>query len=143
MSYATAAPLQTAIYGALAANPALSAIVGQHVYDALPPGRLPALYVALGPEESRDASDATGPGAWHDFTVSVVTESAGFQRAKEAAGAVSDALTGADLILSRGTLVGLWFRSASAAREDDGRRRVDLMFRARVEDDGSLTSGDE
>ena len=43
MSYAIAAPLQTAVYGALAADPALSAIVGQHVYDALPAGRLPAI----------------------------------------------------------------------------------------------------
>ena len=135
MSYALAAPLQEAVYARLAGDPAVTAVVGAHVYDALPAGRLPDLYVALGPEEVRDASDATGQGAWHDFIVSVVTEAAGFQRAKEAAGAVSDALAGAALPLSRGRLVGLWFRSATAAREEDGRRRVDLMFRARVDDD--------
>jgi hypothetical protein len=48
---------------------------------------------------------------------------------------VSDALTGATLILARGRLVGLWFQRARAKRvEAADVRRIDLFFSARVED---------
>ncbi|MBU0642514.1 MAG: DUF3168 domain-containing protein, partial [Alphaproteobacteria bacterium] len=41
----------------------------------------------------------------------------------------------ADLTLSRGSLVGLYFVSAKARRvQDSDVRRIDLKFRARVED---------
>lgn len=135
MSYAVSAPLQAAIYAQLTGDTALAALVGTNIFDALPLGTLPTLYVAIGPELVQEASDVTGAGTWHEFTVSVVTEVAGFQGAKETAGAVSDALDGADLTLTRGRLVGLWFRKAKATREAAGLRRIDLTFRARVEDD--------
>ena len=135
MSYAVAAALQTAVYGRLQADPGLEAMVGDAIFDALPAGPLPELYIALGPEKAEEASDKSGRGAWHEFTVSVVTEVSGFLGAKTAAGAISDALDGADLPLSRGRLVGLWFHRAKASRESDGRRRIDLTFRARLEDD--------
>ena len=72
----------------------------------------------------------------HRFAVSVVTERAGFGGAKTVAAAVSDALVNADLSLGRGRLVGLWFERAVARRAGKaGRvRRIDLRFRARVED---------
>ena len=109
--------------------------MGGAIYDALPQGPLPATYVTLGPEESQDRSDGTGAGARHDFTVSVVTDGTGFQAAKAVAGAVSDALAGADLALARGRLAALTFRRARARREGTGQlRRIDLTFRARVED---------
>jgi hypothetical protein len=48
---------------------------------------------------------------------------------------VSDSLQSAPLSLSRGRVVGLWFLRAAARRADKGAlRRVDLTFRARVED---------
>lgn len=134
MSYALAAPLQTAVYQRLVADTALQAVIGGAIYDAIPSGSLPAIYAALGPETVEEAGDAETSGAWHEFTVSVVTELAGFQQAKVAAAAISDALDDADLTLSRGRLVGLWFRRAKAARETGGLRRIDLTFRARVED---------
>ncbi len=134
MSYALAAPLQAAVFARLQADGGLSALVGEHIYDALPTGTLPRLYVALGPETVRDASDGDGAAAWHVFTVSVVTETAGFHSAKTAAAAISDTLHGADLVLGRGRLVGLWFHKAKAARQSGGLRRIDLTFRARVED---------
>ncbi|WP_136442336.1 DUF3168 domain-containing protein [Pacificoceanicola onchidii] len=137
MSYAMSAALQTAVYAQLQGDAALTALVGSDVYDALPTGPLPALYVSLGPETVADASDTCAQGAWHEFIVTVVTEAAGFQSAKEAAGAVSDALDGADLSLSRGRLVGLWFRKAKAKRDGGGLRSIDLTFRARVEDDAA------
>jgi hypothetical protein len=135
MSYAVAAALQGAVYQQLQSDPGLSVLVGDRVYDAVPKGRLPDLYVALGPERVKDASDKTGHGAWHEFAVSVISDDAGFQTAKEVSAAVCDALIDADLALDRGRLVALNFKRAVAQRERAGRRRVDLIFRARVEDD--------
>lgn len=134
MTYAVSGALQTAVYGLLAADAALGALVGAAIFDCPPAGTVPPLYVALGPERVREAGDTGGNGAWHEFDVSVVTENAGFLSAKQAAGAVCDALHGADAPLGRGLLVGLWFLRARAGLETDGRRRIDLTFRARVED---------
>lgn len=135
MSYAISSALQSAVYLRLAGDTALTAMVGSAIYDALPAGPLPTTYVALGPEEVRDRSDKTGAGASHEFTVSVVTEATGFQDAKEAAGAISDALHHADLPLDRGQLVAMNFLKASARREGAGTlRRIDLKFRAIVSD---------
>lgn len=136
MSYGVASALQTAVFQALSADIELDALVTGAIYDALPAGSLPALYVILGSEDVKDASDQTGGGALHEFTVSVVTESAGFASAKAAAAAVSDALVDADLTLARGTLVSLNFYKAKAARVGTGdMRQINLIFRARVADD--------
>lgn len=133
MSYALAPALQAALWQRLATDAPLGLLVGTNIYDALPPGPVPSLYVSLGPEDVRDRSDKTGPGADHLFTVSVVSDAAGFQTAKTVAAAVSDALVGAALTLTRGTLTEIWFVSAQARRVNDaGTRRIDLRFRARV-----------
>ena len=135
MSYGIAAALQAAVYQTLVADGAVDALTSGAIYDSVPPGTVTGTYVSLGPEDVRDASDQIGRGAMHDFTVSIVTDQAGFQNAKAVAGAVSDALTGAPLALARGRLVGLWFLSARARRvEKADIRRVDLTFRARVEE---------
>lgn len=136
MSYAVSAALQTAIYDHLTGNAALTALVGKAIHDEVPAGKPPGAYVSLGPEEVQDRSDATGDGALHLITISVVSDSAGFQQAKRIAGAVCDALTDAELTLSRGTLVCLRFDRATARRAGAGEtRRIDLRFRARVDDD--------
>lgn len=135
MSYGIGAALQAAVYQKLVSDAALGALVGAAVYDSIPPGTVTGTYVSLGPEDVRDASDQVGRGAVHEFTVSVVTDQAGFQSAKAVAAAVSDALSNADLALARGRLVGLWFLSARARRvEKADIRRIDLLFRARVEE---------
>jgi len=135
VSYAVSAALQAALYQRLISDTALQALVGSSIYDAIPAGALPGLYVTLGAEAVRDASDKTGQGAVHDLALSVVTESAGFQSAKDAAAAISDALLDAPLTLTRGRLVSLQFTRAVAKRENNGQmRRIDLTFRARVED---------
>jgi hypothetical protein len=136
MSYGAAAALQAAVYGRLQTDPALEALVGQAVFDAMPGGPVPPIYVAIGPEVARDRSDMTGRSAEHEFTVSVVTDTAGFQAAKQAAGVVSDALIDAPLTLARGHLVRLDFWRAQAARVGSGNvRRITLTFRAFVADD--------
>ncbi|MEL7097963.1 MAG: DUF3168 domain-containing protein [Pseudomonadota bacterium] len=136
MSYGMAAALQTAIYDALLSDAALADLVGGAIYDAIPAGTLPSLYVALGAETARTAHDKTGAGALHTISVEVVTDVPGFAAAKEAAGAISDVLHDADLVLGRGRLVYLKFASATAShpRGISG-RTIDLKFRARTEDD--------
>ncbi|QPZ91484.1 DUF3168 domain-containing protein [Thioclava electrotropha] len=134
MSYAIGAALQEAVYTRLQGDAALTALVGAAVYDAAPAGAASGTYVSLGPETARDASDMTGDGAVHDFTVSVVSDEAGFHAAKEIGAAISDALLEVPLSLTRGRVVGLWFLKARARRVDKGAsRRLDLTFRARVE----------
>lgn len=136
MSYGVAAALQTAVYQHLSADIGLTNLVGTSIFDALPAGALPPLYIVLGSESVRDASDKTAGGALHEFTVTVVTESAGFASAKVVAAAVSDALVDAPLTLSRGALVSLNFYKAKAARVGTGDvRQINLIFRARVADD--------
>ncbi|MDF3413442.1 DUF3168 domain-containing protein [Sulfitobacter sp. M57] len=136
MSFAMSGPLQRAVYETLNADSALGGIVGSAIYDAVPTGTLPVIYVRLGSEEVRDASDGSGAGAVHRFTVSVITSSPGFAQAKEAAAAISDVLHDGDLVLSRGRLVSLRFERARAARvEAAATRQIDLRFAARVQDD--------
>jgi len=135
MSYGAASALQEAVFARLVADATLAGLVGGAIYDAPPTGELPVTYVSLGAEDVRDRSDMTGRGARHDFTISVISDAAGFAQAKAAASAVSDALVDAPLTLARGHLVSLNFLRATARRVDTGRtRRIDLRFRARVED---------
>jgi hypothetical protein len=134
MSYGITAALQTAVYNALYADAEVASLSGGAIYDALPRGSVPPLYVALGPENVRDASDKTGAGAVHDFPVTVVSEAAGFAGAKALAAAISDVLTGADLPLTRGRLVRMGFLRARA-RRIDGAREIEVWFRARVDED--------
>lgn len=135
MTYAIAGALQKAVFERLQADATITGLVGTAIYDAIPPGIVGGTYVSLGPEDVRDASDDTGYGAWHEITVSVVTDEAGFSGAKEVATAVSDALVDAPLPLVRGHLVALNFYRARARRVQDADvRRIDLRFRARVED---------
>jgi len=135
MTYAVAAALQKAVYERLSTDAGVVGLVADAVYDAVPPGMVRGTYVSLGPEDVRDASDDTGYGAWHEITVSVVTDEAGFSGAKQVATAVSDALVDAPLTLDRGSLVALNFFRARARRVQDADvRRIDLRFRARVED---------
>jgi hypothetical protein len=140
MTYAVSAALQTAIFETLATDPDLIALVGDAVYDAIPAGARPDLYVALGTEQVRDQSDMTGAGALHELVIRVVSEKSGFARAKQVAAVVSDALHNADLTLARGALVYLQFNKARATRARTGdARQIDLTFRARVCDSAPVT----
>lgn len=131
MSYQAAAVLQTAIFGALAAAPALS---GVSVVDAMPPGTNPGTFVLIGPEVAVDQSDGTGAGAEHRFAVSVISDASGFMTAKTVAAAVSQVLLSGGMTLGTGHLVSVNFQRAVAQRLDEGgTRRIDLTFRARVD----------
>ncbi len=136
MSYGASQALQSAVFAALRANPKLASLVGGEIHDQLPSGGMPDLFVSIGPETVIDRSDVDGSGAEHRFVLSVIGDSRGFARVKEAATAVCDALLAADMSLSRGHLVFLRFDRAVAKRDTrKNLRRVDLRFVARVEDD--------
>ena len=135
MSYGPSSALQSAIYDRLSTDAALTALIGDAIYDALPEGPLPPLYVVLGPEDARAASDQTGRGAWHRMILSVVTDGAGFQPAKEVAGAINDALAATPLSLTRGAVSHLSFYRAKARRVGTADiRRIDLTFRVRTDE---------
>lgn len=142
MSYAAGAALQGAVYAVLRGNAALGGLVGDAIYDAMPVDAPADVYVALGPEEVRDAGDVSGRGSRHDFVVSVLSGSetdSGFRNVKAAAAAVCTALedgagNGALEPGEGASLVGLWFQRAQARRMRNGAgRRVDLTFRARLD----------
>jgi hypothetical protein len=136
MTYAVSAALQEWVYATLTADATLAGLVGGQVFDAAPVGDAPTLCVVLGDETVRDRSDQSGQGAWHDFRIGVITDDAGFTRAKQAAAAVCDALIGQDAVLSRGRIVCVHFRFARTRRMETGRiRQIELTFRARVTDD--------
>ena len=135
MSYGVSAALQQSVYQRLVTDTTLDGLVSGAIYDSAPPGIVSGTYVSLGPEDVRARSDMTTYGALHEFTISVVTDAAGFQQAKEVAVAISDALVDASLVLARGVLTSLNFHRARARRvEDDDMRRIDLVFRAQVQD---------
>ncbi|MDJ1007531.1 MAG: DUF3168 domain-containing protein [Paracoccaceae bacterium] len=136
MTYAVGSALQAAVFQRLQTDTDLLGLVGPAVFDTLPGGTLPDLYVVLGHEEAKDLSSATHGGAVHRFVVSVVAATGGFKNAKDTAAAVSDALVDAGLSLDRGRLVSLRFQRAKARRARAGSaRRIDLTFQAIVEDD--------
>lgn len=136
MSYAMSAALQAAMFARLARDAQVRALVGSAIHDAVPPGTPPGTFIVVGPEEVLDRSDASAAAAEHRLRISIISAASGFQRAKEVAGAVSDALLQAPPPpLSRGRIVGLWFHRAEAARmRSTGARRIDLTFRVLVED---------
>lgn len=135
MTYALAADFQTALFAHLSSDAALTALVGTAIFDALPSGTLPDLYVTLGAEEARDRSDISGAGARHLFTLTVMAQTSGFQEAKQVAAAICDALEAPALTLVRGHVVGLWFDRAKAERLRSGSRRVTLRFVAHLTDE--------
>ena len=135
MSYAVSAALQAAVYQALTADAALTDLIGEAVYDEVPAGSTPPVYVMMGPETALDRSDVTGAGSLHMLTITVVSDAAGFSQAKTVAGAVTEVLV-QPLSLSRGQLVYLNFERAVARRSGSAAsvRQIDLRFRARVDD---------
>ncbi len=137
MSWLASAALQGAVYQRLRGDAALAAMVGDAIYDAMPVDAPGGVYVSLGPEDVRDAGDATGRGSRHDFMVSVLSgtdRSVGFGPVKAAAAAVTGALERDGMVLEHGHLVGMWFLRARGRRVENGAaRRVDLTFRALVD----------
>jgi hypothetical protein len=136
MSYIHAPDLQSAIYTALTGDAALTELVGDNIFDMAPEGAsVPPIYVALGPEDARDASDSTGPATIHEVTVTVTGSGVGFSAIKQAAARICAVLGDAPLDLPAARVTGIRFQKALARVGDEpDQRLIDLRFRARVED---------
>lgn len=139
MTYALSWPLQQAVYQLLSGDAAVAGLVGARIYDApLPVGAEPepdGLYVTVGDERVEDWSTATDHGAAHLLTIAVHAPRRGFAEAKQAAGAISDAMLGGALALSRGRAVLVRFAGARTRRDEgDALRRIEMRFRVTVED---------
>ena len=135
MTYALSCSLQRAIFTYLAGEAALYSLIGTHIFDVPPPGGNPSTYILIGEETALDRSSKTNEAALHEFVVSVNSDAAGFGKAKDVAAVVCDTLLNASLTMERGTITGIWFRNAKAVRgKTPDRRRIDLRFRAYVED---------
>ena len=135
MSFAVSEALQAAVFAALSGDAAVASLVGSNIFDAVPSGVLPSLYIALGEEKAHNASSKTTSGASHDLAVDIHGDVAGFQLVKALAAAVCDALIDANLTLSRGSLTSLQFKYARATKGvSPDQRVVNLIFRAYVSD---------
>ncbi|AEM40495.1 DUF3168 domain-containing protein [Ketogulonicigenium vulgare] len=121
--------LQQALYTRLTA-----ALDGVDIYDALPSGPVPALYVALGPEEVEDLSTHEGALTIHEVKISVIATGGGFGSAKTITTAITEALA-APLTLPSFTASPAQFLRASAkgTSASGAERRIDLFFRIRIE----------
>lgn len=126
--------LQGAIVARLKASAGVTAIVGQRVYDQVPPSAT-FPYVTLGADQavSDDADCITG------FEISVQVDvwsrkQVGFTEAKQAAHAIRTALLGTDLSLTTNAMVSFEHRQTAYENDPDGQtRRARMTFVALVE----------
>lgn len=129
-----AAALRAAIHDALAADGALTALLGgASVYDE-PPKDAAFPYVTLGDARVTDFSTGTEPGEEHSLTLHAWSRQGGHREAHLIAGALLAALDDAPLTLTDHRLVNLRFALADVRREKDGRTYHALVrFRAVTE----------
>jgi len=133
MSSASAA-LRAAIHDALAADGALTALLGgPKIYDE-PPRAAAFPYVTLGEARASDFSTGTEPGEEHQLTLHAWSRQGGHREANLISGALLQALDDAPLTLIDHRLVNLRFTTADVRREADGRTYHALVrFRAMTE----------
>jgi hypothetical protein len=118
---ASAVFLRSAIRGALAADPPLTALLGgAKIYDE-PPRSAELPYVTLGQDAISDASTASERSEEHALTLHVWSRQGGHREAHLIASAVLEALADAPLDLGEHRLANLRFIVADVRREADGR----------------------
>lgn len=122
--------VQAAIWRALD-----EALDGVPVWDAPPAGARPELWVHLGEEEVRAVPDASADGAEHLVTLWIESIPGSYARAKEVGRAILAALEAPPAVPG---LVSIEFRR-SRARQVSGRRRIEMIFRVRMDFEGVAT----
>src|SRR5256714_14768693 len=129
-----AVALRAAIHDALAADGALTALLGgPKVYDE-PPRGAAFPYVTLGDARVSDFSCGSEPGEEHQITLHGWSRQGGHREAHLIAGALLQALDDAPLTLAGHHLVNLRFALADVRRDKDGRTYHALVrFRAVTE----------
>ena len=112
--------LQKAIYGTLAADTALVALLGgEHIYDDVPRGAA-FPYVTFGPSTTRDWSTGTEAGSEHLVTLRAWSKAGGEKEVHLVLEAIRNALHEAALALGGHRLVSLRHEMSDAMREPDG-----------------------
>ena len=127
--------LRSAVQARLAADAALTALIGaDRIFDEAPRAQH-GLYVVHGEVEARDWSTGTEAGCEQEFALVVWAGQSGSSRqALEAAGLIVAALDGCDLAPDGHVLVNLRWLSSRLAREPrNGLPSVTLRFRAATE----------
>jgi hypothetical protein len=121
--------LQKAVYAALTADPALVALCGGRVFDAVPKNAaIP--YVVIGEAEERDG----GSVIRHALALHLWSRAGGAREIKQIANAVRACLDNAHLTLDGHALIALAFVSADYVRQSDGETwRGSIRFRAVTE----------
>jgi hypothetical protein len=134
MPTAASAALRAAVHDALAANAALTSLLGgAKVYDE-PPRAAAFPYVTLGETRVTDFSSGDERGEEHQLMLHAWSRQGGHKEAHLIAGALLDALDDAPLTLSGHQLVNFRFAVADVRREADGRTYHALVrFRAVTE----------
>jgi hypothetical protein len=125
--------LQGVIVQTLRADPAVTALVAQRIYDRVPEDS-PFPYIAYGPSDSVEADAECIPGVDISVQIDVWSRAVGYPEAKRIAAAVRAALHDADLVLAENALVTIQHRQTINQRDPDGLTSHSfLMFAAYVE----------
>ena len=130
----SARALQEAVFSALSADAALTALIGAgQVHDG-PPRNAAAPYVHLGEMTARDWSTSTEGGTEIVFAVVAWSRQPGLSEALAIAERVREVLDDAALVLAGHRLVNMRHISTETARAEkpEGRRAV-VRFRAAIE----------
>lgn len=119
-------PVQAAIYGVLAAAPALTALLaegGSSVFDHVPQGSA-FPYIVLGESAAQPLETQTGGG--YDTTLDIHTYSRalGMKEAKAVMAAISDCLHGQDFAIAGQRLVFCRLTSQTLRQEGETRHGV-------------------
>jgi hypothetical protein len=127
-------PLQQAVFAALTADAALTALIGPgRVCDDVPQGT-PLPYVALGPVTAQDWSTGSEHGTEHVLAVHVWSGARGKKQAHEVLGAIRAALHDQPLSLAGHRLINLRHQRSEIRRTADGRAiHGTIRFRAVTE----------
>lgn len=112
--------LQQSIYQHLAADSAVTQLLGgPEIYDDVPrSAEFP--YLTFGASQIRDWSTASDDSDEHIVTMHIWSRANGRKETFEVMNAVRDALNGANLTLTDHRLVNLRFEFSDARREPDG-----------------------
>ena len=127
--------LREAVQALLAANAALTTLIGPgRIFDEAPRAAR-GLYVVHGEVEARDWSTGSDRGCEQEFTLVVWAAQSGSSRqALEAAGLIVTALDQVALVLDGHALINLRWLSSRLARETrNGLPQVAIRFRAVTE----------
>jgi len=125
--------LQQAIFAALSASSDLTALVGNRLFDFVPPdSAFP--YVVLGDGGESDWSTSTENGTEHAIQIDVWSREPGHKEAKQIADVIRAALNNTALSVSGATLIDIRHLTTDFSREPDGQTfRARLQFRAVTE----------